>query len=259
MVSRQLLVAACIFFAGCGGADHVAQMEMQAKEIVRLSTQLQAADERLEIASKQLQASVDHANGVERALEATEKAAEEYKRQAAEDYGRLKMQCEAIKQELASTLQRLAELDRKDRGDMPKLNPIGVWVLDGDPIYRFLFFANGTGVFQRWESDKWRAGDPSRYTGEGEPLLSDGKFIFMAGNADGTFQMHFVRSRKSFSLEPKPGSPANNVVKTKRHEEPVDVTIVMSDIDTARFVGWRAEDAVAKRVEEGWNPRDGNR
>jgi hypothetical protein len=255
-VTRQILFVTCLCVVGCGGRDHLAQIKKQEKEIERLNGLLKDSDERLAVASRQLQASVDHASDVMRARDAAERACDETKQRAAEDSKRLKGQCDAVESVLLHTRRQLAELERRSRETAQPLAPNGAWVLDGDPIFRFLFFANGTGVFQRWDGDSWIAGEQKVGIGGDQPMLSNGTFVFRPSGAHGTFELRFIRSRERIDYQRTHGEFLGKMEAVeKREEKAVDVTVVMKTPDAARLVGWRAKDAVARRVEESWTPK----
>ncbi len=254
----------CVLFAGCGRAELTAQINKQASEIEKLQRQLQDADGRLEIASKQLESAGEHAERLEGALAAATKAASTHEQRAAADIALLQKKCDQNARALAAAENRLAEIDREQRQEATKLNAVGVWVRAGEPACRFIFLENKTGVFQYWDAKKkaWQEGDkkePGEWAGEG-------KFIYRHSSANGLYELRFERKRSVMS----PVDPLVELEKAKREKslgirlppsitfreesKLVEATFVMKAADEARIVGWQAADTVLRRVDEDWIP-----
>lgn len=254
----------CILLAGCGRADLTAQIEKQASEIERLQRQLQDADARLEIASKQLESTNEHAERLQGALAAATKAVSTQEQRAAADIALLQKKCDENARALAAAENRLAEIDRKQHEEAARLSAVGVWVRVGDPAHRFIFLENKTGVFQHWDAQKkaWQEGDkkePGVWAGEGT-------FIYRHSSANGLYELRFERKRSVMN----PIDPLVELEKAKQEKslgirlpqsttfreesKRVEATFVMKAADEARIVGWQAADTVLRRVDEDWTP-----
>jgi hypothetical protein len=274
---RAMVTAVLGLIIGCSNPQQAAQIE-------RLKSQLDDADRRLEVASEQLESAVDHAARLERAMAAAEQESAEAKREAEARSKQLARELETARSELLTVKHQLAEIARNEREEAARLSPVGVWAAGSK---RFMFFANGTGVFQVW-SNGWLEGysrkdkreerlarsraalerakgelDGARAAGsfDGARAIigedSSGRFNYTPNGSNGEYLVRYrVKiTRFGLNLSAERESEGDRVSRENVEETRlVELQFIVLSPDEARIIG-QGYDSIVRRVDEDWTPQ----
>jgi hypothetical protein len=259
-----LFIACSTCAAGCNSKQAI-QFEQQAEEIVRLRGKITEANERAEAANTLLKSAIAHSEQLEKSLKDKELELENATQRFANDISQLEQLAKARADDLAIAKRKVAEVEMRLRSPAAAATPVGTWALDDDPVYRFLFFENGSGVFQYWNKgdEQWYAGfpaDPKKMAPE-----ADGRFVFTAGRNGRFFELTYsARVLKSPEITKRIPAHTTQGGLTGRTEvvqkavygnEERTTTLIIEAESDARLVGWQSRDTIIHRVEKDWSPR----